>query len=67
MMAKEYPEERLTVERLWTMFQKDWISTAEIAKFDGCSVSTVRRRYHIKNGGMSISTLAHLKCELSRK
>ena len=66
-MAKEYPEERLTIERLWTMFQKDWLTTSEIARFDGCSVSTVRRRYGIKGGGMAISTLAHMKCQLSRK
>lgn len=64
---KEYPEERLTIERLWLMYNKDWLSTSEIAQFDGCSSKTVRRRYKIKNGGMSISTLAHLKCELSRK
>ena len=64
---REYPEERLTIERLWTMFQKDWLSTSEIAKFDGCSVWTARRRYGITGGGMSITSLAHLKCELARK
>lgn len=66
-MAREYDEERSCVERLWTAFQKDWLTTSEIAKFDGCSDKTARRRYGIKNGGMAISTLAHKKCELSRK
>lgn len=66
-MGREYPEERLTVERLWTMFQKDWLSAKEIAQFDGCSERTARRRYNIKNGGISITSLAHLKCQLARK
>lgn len=66
-MAKEFPEERLTIERLWAIFQKDWLTTAEIAMFDGCSERTVRRRYNIKKGGMSIGSLAHMKCELARK
>ena len=63
---KEYPEERMTIERLWLMFHKDWLTTSEIAKFDGCSGKTARRRYGIKNGGMAIGTLAHLKCKVSR-
>ena len=66
-MAREYPEERNTVERLWQMFGKDWITTGEVAKFDGCDPKTVRRRYNIKNGGISISSLAHLKCQLARR
>ena len=66
-MAKEYPEERNTTERLWAMYQKDWITTSEVARFDGCDPKTARRRYGIKNGGISISSLAHLKCQLARK
>ena len=64
---REFPEERLIIERLWSMFQKDWLTVADIAQFDGCSTRTVRRRYNISKGGMSVCTLAHLKCELSRK
>lgn len=64
---REYPEERLTIERLWSMFQKDWLSTAEIAQFDGCSARTAKRRYGLTKGGMSITSLAHLKCQLARK
>lgn len=64
---KEYPEERMIVERLWAMFQKDWISTSEIARFDGCSPKTAHRRYGIVGGGMNIGSLAHLKCRLARR
>lgn len=66
-MAREFPEERLITERLWQMFQKDYLTTSEIAKFDGCSAKTARRRYAINGGGMNIGTLAHLKCQLARK
>lgn len=66
-MSKEYPEERLLIERLWAMFEKDWITASEIAKFDGCSAKTAKRRYQFVNGGMSIVSLAHMKCELARK
>lgn len=64
---KEYPEERLTIERLWTMFGKDWLSLQDVAKFDGCSTRTVKRRYNIKGGGISLTSLAHLKCQLARR
>lgn len=64
---REFPEERMIVERLWQMFQKDWVTTAEIAKFDGCSPKTARRRYSIVGGGMNIGSLAHLKCVLARR
>ena len=66
-MAKEFPEERLIVERLWQTFQKDWLTTSEIAKFDGCSPKTAHRRYKITGGGISINCLAHMKCQLARK
>lgn len=64
---QEYPEERLTMERLWERYQKDWLTTSDIAKFDGCTPKTARKRYGIRCGGMSISSLAHKKCELARK
>ena len=63
---KEFPEERILIERLWETFGKDWLSVSEIAKFDGCSTKTVKRRSGI-TGGASIVSLAHLKCQLSRK
>lgn len=66
-MGREYPEERLIVERLWQLFQKDWLSTAEIAQFDGCSSKTAHRRYQITGGGMNICSLAHMKCQMARK
>lgn len=62
----EFPEERLLIQQLWERFNKDWIKVKEIAEFDGCSVQTVRRRYGITTGGMSICTLAHLKCMKAR-
>jgi hypothetical protein len=65
-MAKEFEEERLTVERLWNHFHKDFITLQEIAMYDGCCVRTVKQRYGI-NGGVCLTTLAHLKCKLSRK
>ena len=64
---KEYPEERLLIERLWSTFGKDWLSISEIAQFDDCHPRTAKRRYDIKNGGMSIVCLAHRKCEMARK
>lgn len=64
---KEFPEERLLIERLWAAFGKDWLNAKEIASFDGCSARTVKRRYGITANGMSIVCLAHLKCQLSRK
>ena len=64
---KEYPEERMLVEHLWKTFGKDWVCMKEIAEFDGCSTRTVKRRYNIGSTGMSIFTLAHMKCQLSRK
>lgn len=62
----EYPEERLLIQQLWERFNKDWIKIKEIAEFDGCSVQTVRRRYGITSGGISIVCLAHKKCQLAR-
>ena len=63
---KEFPEERLLIERLWAAFGKDWLNIKEIAQFDGCTPRTAKRRYGI-TGGMSIVSLAHMKCQLSRK
>lgn len=65
-MAREYEEERLTAERLWKEFHKDYVSLEEIARYDGCCVRTVKKRYNI-SGGISITSLAHLKCRLARK
>lgn len=62
----EYPEERLLIQQLWERFGKDWLKTSEIAQYDNVSVQTARRRYSIQNGGMSICTLAHLKCMKAR-
>lgn len=64
---KEFPEERILIERLWETFGKDWLTAKEIAAFDGCSPKTAKRRYGISSNGMSIVCLAHLKCQLSRK
>lgn len=64
---KEFPEERLIVEKLWQTFGKDWLSVSEVAKFDGCCPKTAKRRYGISSNGISIVCLAHLKCQLSRK
>lgn len=64
---KEYPEERLIVERLWQMYGKDYLTTAEVATFDGCCPKTAHRRYNITGGGISINCLAHMKCKLARK
>ena len=61
----EFPEERILIQRLWEQFHKDYISTGEVAQFDGCSLQTVRRRYGIKKG-INITSLAHLKCKLAR-
>ena len=62
----EYPEERILIQMLWERFHKDWLKTGEIAQYDNVSVQTARRRYNIQNGGMSICTLAHLKCMKAR-
>lgn len=62
----EFPEERILIQRLWEQFHKDYISTGEVAQFDGCSLQTVRRRYGITGGGISIVCLAHKKCQLAR-
>lgn len=64
---REYPEERLIIERLWNRFNKDHLTAAEIAEFDGCCVRTAKERYNIQKGGMNITTLAHMKCERARK
>lgn len=64
---REFPEERLITERLWEAFQKDWLSIKEVARFDGCSERTAKRRYQISSTGIGIGSLAHKKCELSRK
>ena len=61
----EYPEERLLIQNLWDRFHKDYLKVSEIAQYDGCSTQTVRRRYGIR-GGMSITSLAHLKCQMAR-
>ena len=66
-MAREYEEERLAAERLWREFHKDWLTLQEVAKFDGCCVRTVKKRYGITGNGVSISSLAHLKCKTSRQ
>ncbi len=66
-MAKEFEEERLTAERLWNAFRKDWLSLQEVAKYDGCDPRTAKRRYGITAKGISISSLAHMKCLISRK
>ena len=62
----EYPEERLLIQNLWDRFHKDFLKTAEVADYDGCSAQTVRRRYGITGGGISIVCLAHKKCQLAR-
>lgn len=66
-MAKEYAEERLTAERLWKHFHKDFITLQELAMYDGCCVRTVKKRYGISGSGICITSLAHLKCQLARK
>lgn len=64
---KEYEEERLCVEHIWKQFGKDWLTLAEIAKLDGCCVRTVKKRYGIRTNGMSVTSLAHMKCRLARQ
>ena len=63
---KEYEEERLACERLWKEFHKDWLSLEDVAAYDRCDPRTAKRRYNIGTHGISLTTLAHLKCELSR-
>jgi len=64
---KEYPEERQLVELLWSIYHKDWLLLHEIAEIDKCHPRTAKRRYGVPNGGMSIVSLAHRKCEMARK
>jgi len=66
-MAKEYEEERLTAERLWDTFHKDFITLQELAMYDGCCVRTVKKRYGISGNGICITSLAHIKCRLARQ
>lgn len=66
-MAREFEEERLTAERLWNVFHKDFITLQELATYDGCCVRTVKKRYGINGNGICITSLAHLKCRLARR
>ena len=67
-MAMEYPEYRDVLEQLNLVFgPKNWISTAEVAEYDGCCVRTIKKRYGIRKGvgGIDKAVLARKKCELA--
>ena len=66
-MAREFEEERLIIEHIWQRFGKDWLTLQEVADLDGCCVRTVKKRYGITANGISVASLAHLKCRLARK
>ena len=41
---------------------KAWLSLTDVAKYDGCDVRTVRRRYGIQGTGINRALLARKIC-----
>lgn len=68
-MSKELEEYRFVVADLREAFgDRAWITSAELAKYEGCDVRTVNKRYGIPKGanGIDRSILARRKCLLAK-
>ena len=58
-MPREKPAYRDNVERIKEMFpDKELLKPGDVAKFAGCSVRTVRRRFDLSKGYISVASLA---------
>ena len=68
-MAREFDEYRLVLESLSESFgNRAWITSAELARYEGCDVRTVNKRYGIPKGanGIDRSILARRKCLMAK-
>ena len=69
-MAKEYDEYRDVLQELIDVFgEKTFITSAELARAEGCEVSTVNKRYGIPKGqnGIDRAILARRKCQMAHR
>jgi len=58
-MAREKPTYRDNLERIKEMFpDKELLKPGDVARFAGCSVRTVRRRFDMSKGYISVANLA---------
>lgn len=67
-MANEFDEYRWVLRDLNEAFGgRAWITTAELARYEGSDKRTIKKRYGIPNGvnGIDRSVLARRKCRLA--
>lgn len=67
-MAKEYAEYRDVMQELIEIFgQKTFITSAELARAEGCDPRTVNKRYGIPKEakGIDRAVLARRKCQMA--
>lgn len=67
-MSRERDDYRVVVEDLKQTFgEKAWITSAELARYEGCDARTVNRRYGIPKGvnGIDRNILARRKCQMA--
>lgn len=67
-MSREFDEYRFVIADLKETFgERAWITSAELARHEGCDVRTVNKRYGIPKGvnGIDRNVLARRKCLLA--
>ena len=62
---REHIDYRPVLEQLLLAFDgKRQLSTADVARYDGCDRRTAQRRYDIGKDGIDITVLARKKCRM---